>query len=74
MTNNELQLIRDRSKEIESEKKMLEETKGLILELEKDPKTLVVLDEQLNNKQNNNNKLFFFILIFNFQNNSLIWL
>ena len=32
MTNNELQLIRDRSKEIESEKKMLEETKGLILE------------------------------------------
>jgi len=38
MTNNELQLIRDRSKEIESEKKMLEETKGLILELEKDPK------------------------------------
>ena len=38
MTDNELQLLRDRSSEIESEKKMLEETKGLILELEKDPK------------------------------------
>ena len=38
MTDNELQLLRDRSSEIESEKKMLEETKGMILELEKDPK------------------------------------
>jgi hypothetical protein len=38
MTNNELQLIRDRNSEIEFEKKMLEETKGLLLELEKDPK------------------------------------
>lgn len=37
MTDNELQLVRDRYREIQSEKELLQETMGLILELEKDP-------------------------------------
>lgn len=37
MTDNELQLLRDRHSEIETEKKLLKETKEMIFTLEKEP-------------------------------------